>query len=104
MRGGAAGLAAPREPARDSWGLTILRCRQAPRRTLRFTTWLHFLRVLPSAAEDWDDVVVEYLNAVDLSFEDLGVLLASIELFFPKYKGELRWSRAATETGGLRST
>ena len=40
--------------------------------TLRFTTWLHFLRVLLSTAEDWDDVVVEYLNAVDLSFENLG--------------------------------
>ena len=50
---------------------------------LRFTTWLHFLRVLLSKAEDWDDLVVEYLNATELSYDDLGVLIATLELFFP---------------------
>ena len=50
--------------------------------TLRFTTWLHFLRVLPPKAEDWDDLVVEYLNATELSYDDLGVPIVTLELFF----------------------
>ena len=54
--------------------------------TLRFTTWLHFLRVLPSATEDWNDAVGEYLDAVDLSFEDLEVRRAPVKLLLPRSK------------------
>ena len=50
---------------------------------LRFTVWLHYLRVLPCSAEDWDDLVVEYLEATDLSYDDLGVLIAALEFLFP---------------------
>ena len=52
--------------------------------TLRFTTWLHFLRILLSATEDRDDVVGEYLDAVDLSFEDLKVRRALVKLLLPR--------------------
>ena len=42
--------------------------------SLRFANWLLHLRVSPRGTEDWDQLLVEYLDAVDLGYNDLGSL------------------------------
>ena len=61
---------------------------------LRFSNWLVHLRIAPMGADDWDDLAVEYLSSVQLSYDDFGYLLAALELVFPRYKGRLKWARS----------
>ena len=50
--------------------------------SLRFANWLLYLRVPLHGAEDWDELLVEFLSSVDLSYNDFGTLLAAVELSF----------------------
>ena len=68
---------------------------------LRFTNWLVHLRVAPMGADDWDDLAVEYMSSVQLSYDDFGYLLAALELVFPRYKGHLKWARSVHKNWGV---
>ena len=61
-----------------------------------FTTWALANQLNPIGVDEWDDALVEYKNACEslLSPSKFCNLLAAVELFFPRMKGELKWAHA----------
>ena len=64
--------------------------------SLRFTQWCGALRVYPSTAEEWDDLMVEFKNDPDicLSRSDFAYLNAAVAFYFPRFRGQLHWCHA----------
>ena len=56
--------------------------------------WLLRHGFRPCYAHEWDDLVVDFKNLQKVSRSQFGQLVSSIEFFFPRFKGQLVWSRA----------
>jgi len=61
---------------------------------LAFALWSQNNHLSLTTADRWDDALVEYKNAVVLSKSQFANTVASVEMFFPRYKGKLRWAHA----------
>ena len=59
---------------------------------LQFSTWLLEHALHPSTPGEWDDLLVEWKQAVAPSKSDFSNTLAALEYFFPNVKGQLQWS------------
>ena len=58
-----------------------------------FVGWLTDHGFCPAHSAEWDDLLVEFKNDVLPKKSDFECLVASIEFLFPRFRGELRWSR-----------
>ena len=45
-------------------------------------------------AEDWESSMVEYENPEYLKHSEFLVLVFAVEIFFPRFRGDLRWGHA----------
>ena len=59
-------------------------------------------RCIALALTELDDLGVEYKNAVSLSKSDFEVLIAALELVFPRYKGRFSTCRAIVAGRNVR--
>ena len=68
-----------------------------------FTEWTIANRYAPETAEEWDDLLVEYLyGQPHLTRGKFNSLVAGVEFFFQRLKGKLSWSHGVLsgwETG-----
>ena len=69
--------------------VTLARYRDA---AAKFSDWLIEEAYTPCTADEWDDLLVEYKNDAGLSRSKFTVVVASVEWFFPRYRGRLTWS------------
>ena len=61
------------------------------RYVLAFAQWLHSNGLSPEQADEWDDLLVEWKNMMSVSKSAFGGAVASIEYFFPCFRGHLPW-------------
>ena len=59
---------------------------------LGFTVWLESHHLQPHCAVEWDDLLVEWKAHCSPTKSAFSNTLAALELFFPQYKGQLRWA------------
>ena len=66
------------------------------REARHFSEWAVSRGLNPQGADQWDDTLVEYKNECleVLTPARFGTLIASVEFFFPRFKGKLAWARA----------
>jgi len=61
----------------------------------RFTRWALEMELHPATAEDWDDLLVEYKHSHEkLTRSEFAYTTAAVEFFFPRLRGELRWTHS----------
>ena len=68
---------------------------QRYRRAARSLT--HFIcdaGILPNCAEDWDDALVMFKQCTRASKSDFETAVAAVEFFFPRFRGQMKRSRA----------
>ena len=63
-----------------------------------FADWLVSEHLDPRFADEWDDLLVEYkyvrsLTSRPFSKSDFECVIASVEFFFPRFRGQLAWAR-----------
>ena len=59
---------------------------------LELSTWLLEHALHPQSPPEWDDLLVEWKQAVAPTKSAFSNTLASLEFFFPHLKGQLQWS------------
>ena len=74
---------------------TLSRYRDA---AAKFSDWLLQEDYIPHNSDAWDDLLVEYKNAwrssegKQMSKANFTMTVASVEWFFPRFRGHLTWS------------
>jgi len=52
----------------------------------------------PGPAEEWDDLLVEFSYEPGTTLSRLRMCHAAVEFYFPRFKGQLRWTRSRLDT------
>ena len=78
--------------------LTLKRYRSA---ALTFVQWCDEHGYRPAAHTDWDDLLVEFKNDAALRKAAFELLVASVEFFFPRYKGQLSLAHSVLSGWGV---
>ena len=67
-----------------------------------FVRWLEENGFFPQTASEWDDLLVEFKNATNLTRPAFEQLVSCVEFVHPRYKGELSWAHAVIK--GMHTT
>ena len=59
-----------------------------------FVAWMISERLDPETSEEWDDLLVEWKSARHPSKTQFEQAVASVEFFFPRWRGSLSWAKA----------
>lgn len=58
--------------------------------------WCDQVGLVPNDVEEWDDLLIEFKNSwPDISKSKFTTLVAAVEFYFPRFRGQLQWSHAA---------
>ena len=73
----------------------MLRCAGTEKQPY-FCAWCDSVGFRPNSPEQWDDILMEFKNSsTTLTKSKFNLLVASVEFFFPNFKGKLNWCHAA---------
>lgn len=59
-----------------------------------FVHWMASVGLEPEGADEWDNALVEYKNCASISRARFSTLIACVEFFFVRWKGQLAFAKA----------
>ena len=85
------------------WRVKPVTLREYRRSLSRFLDWLEDHSISPLGAVEWDEAACNFCALEQLSYGEMGTLVAAVELCFPRFRKLLAITRADAE-GLLRNS